>query len=106
MNLVAALAIGGLGTLLVLFILIYAFKKHPPKENACDCSNPQWCDKWCCAKENFTKAHPTIPEQNYSIKEECKHPHQLTRVLESSGTCETTIEVCEEPLTAPITDCR
>jgi len=103
MNLAGALAIGGLGTILVLFILIYSFNKHPLKEDACDCHNPQWCEKWCCGKENFTRA------QHYSITEQCKHPNRLTRVVESSGTCETTIEVCadcNEPLTEPLTDCR
>ena len=41
-------------------------------------------------------------------KEGCKHPNRLTQVLESSATCETTIEVCadcDEQLTEPKTDC-
>ena len=44
----------------------------------------------------------------YKITEECKHPTRLTQVLESSATCETTIEVCadcNQQLTEPKTDC-
>jgi hypothetical protein len=103
MNIIDILIIAGLETIFLLFILIYFFNNLPLKDNACDCHNPQWCDKWCCGKENFTKA------QQYSIIEICKHPNQLTRVLESSGTCETTIVVCadcDEFLTESKTDCR
>ena len=103
MNTITAVFIFLIGISIVLGILIYAFRNHPPKENACDCHNPQWCNKWCCGKENFTKA------QQFSITEECKHPNRLTRVLSSYGTCETTIEVCTDcfiELSQPKTDCR
>ncbi|WP_329804383.1 hypothetical protein [Flavobacterium facile] len=39
---------------------------------------------------------------------ECNHLNKLTRVLEASGTCETTIKVCadcDEPLSEPKTEC-
>ena len=41
-------------------------------------------------------------------KEECKHITKVTEVLNSSATCETTIEVCADcnkRLTEPKTDC-
>ncbi len=46
--------------------------------------------------------------ESYSIKEECKHPDKLTRVVDSVGGCETTVEVCADcnkVLTKPKTEC-
>ena len=40
---------------------------------------------------------------------DCKHKNRITKILESSATCETTIEVCSDckkPLTEPKTECR
>ena len=68
----------------------------------CTCTDPNDCEKWCNAKKLFALAI------SFTIKEECKHPNRLTQVIESSATCETTIEVCadcNQPLTEPKTDC-
>jgi hypothetical protein len=82
---------------------IYAESINPEDDNKCNCTDPNDCKKWCNAKELFTKA------TSYKITEVCKHPNRLTQVLDSSATCETTIEVCadcNQPLTEPKTDCR
>jgi hypothetical protein len=53
--------------------------------------------------------HKLSNSENYSITEECKHPNVITEVLESSATCETTVEKCadcHQPLSNPKTDCR
>ena len=50
-----------------------------------------------------------VSKPNYSIKEECRHPNRITRVLEYCVNCETTVEVCadcDKFLTEPKTDCR
>lgn len=65
-------------------------------------------DGYCIRQEN-DYCPPDECKGNYSIKEVCKHPVTLTRVLSTTTTCETTIEVCadcDEPLTEPKTDCR
>lgn len=82
---------------------LYAECNEPDDDNKCNCTDPNECEKWCNAKELFTQA------TSYKITEECKHQNRLTRLLEASSTCETTIEVCascNEPLTKPKTDCR
>jgi len=68
-----------IGITIVVSILIYAFKKHPPVA------------------------------VDYSITEKCNHPVKITRVIESYANCEITIEVCADcfkELTEPKTDCR
>lgn len=48
-------------------------------------------------------------DSKYSVKEVCKHPVKLTRVLSATTTCETTFEECADcgkQLTKPKTDCR
>ncbi len=85
------------------FIMGCLFISAANDPDKCDCTDPNQCEKWCSAKELFTRA------TSYKITEECKHPNTLTQVLESFATCETTIEVCadcNEPLTEPKTECR
>lgn len=67
----------------------------------CDCPGYSICEKWCDAKQKFY-------EENFKNPEQCKHTDTLTQLLESSATCETTIEVCAdcgEPVSEPKTDC-
>lgn len=46
-------------------------------------------------------------ELSQNVFEDCKHENVITRVLEVSGTCETTVDVCADcgkPLSHPKTD--
>jgi hypothetical protein len=86
----------------VAFIIACLRTASNADDNSCSCDDVNQCEKWCNAKIAYTK------HNNFSISEECKHTNQLTRVLEASGTCETTIEICAdcgEPLSEPKTDC-
>lgn len=85
------------------FIVGCFYSESNYNPDKCDCKDVNECEKWCIGKQNYTKFH------SYSIKEECKHPNRAIRILESSTTCETTIEVCldcYQELTEPKTDCR
>lgn len=76
--------------------------KKKPKYPNCTCVDPNQCELWCIANENYTRA------TNYSIKEECKHPLRITRVISTTATCETTVEECTDcgkTLTQPKTNC-
>lgn len=46
---------------------------------------------------------------SYKITEECQHDIVHVKVVQSTTTCETTVEVCElcgKEVTEPKTDCR
>lgn len=98
-----------LGAFITIYIFVMILKCYrTPKPDRmsdfydCTCTDPNDCEKWCNAKKLFALAN------SFTIKEECKHPNRLTQVIESSATCETTIEVCadcNQPLTEPKTDC-
>lgn len=102
LQLIYGLMLGALFFLFTLNSIDKPKKKKKLKAKKCDCADPNECEKWCNAKELFTRA------TSYKITEVCKHPSRLTQVLESSVTCEITIEVCadcNQPLTEPKTDC-
>lgn len=86
--------------LLVVVIVLFVAAWIDPKNQVSECGCKLQCG-YCKELE--------ASEKKYSIKETCKHPNILLRVLEISGTCETIIEVCadcDEPLSEPKTECR
>lgn len=55
-----------------------------------------------------TAFHKTLQMEKYSITEICPHDIAETRVIESVGTCETTVLICSEcgkELEKPKTEC-
>jgi hypothetical protein len=48
---------------------------------------------YCIRPEN-DYCHPSECKGETEIKETCDHPMRLTRVLFTTATCETTVEVC------------
>ena len=107
MSIELAFTIFFFGCLVILAVFLMAIwydNRKPKHPNRCDCKDVNQCEKWCIGKINYTKS-----QNNYSISEECKHPNLITEVLESSATCETTVEKCadcHQPLSNPKTDCR
>lgn len=50
-----------------------------------------------------------VTDGGSSIVEICKHPNRITRVIDTTANCETTVEVCIDcwkEVTQPKTDCR
>ena len=78
-------------------------KKRKKNRNPCDCKDVNQCEKWCCAKENFTREQSI----GYKTSKICKQKNRKTKVMQSLSTCETTVEYCidcGEPLNVKI-DC-
>lgn len=99
MSIELAFTIFFVGCLVILAVFLFAvWFDNRKKKGECGCKH----------RCGYCKELEAL-EKNYSITEECKHPNVITEVLESSATCETTVEKCadcHQPLSNPKTDCR
>lgn len=53
--LIINLAISGINLIWTYTLSITSYKKSPDYKNRCDCKDVNQCDKWCDAKERFTR---------------------------------------------------
>lgn len=68
----------------------------------CTCEDVNQCETWCHAKAMLAK------DTSYSIEEVCPHHVVELKVICTAGTCETTVEQCDnckKTLTEPKTEC-